>query len=209
MARYTQAVCRLCRREGQKLFLKGAKCPTEKCPISRRSYAPGQHGQLRKKESNYGVQLREKQKVKRIYGVLEKQFKHYFRMAEHAKGVTGLTLLQLLERRLDNVVFRMNLAGSRAEARQMVQHGLVYVNNKRVDIPAYTVRLGQEVSVKSKRETMIKRLKGIQEAFKDRAAPKWIEVKPEELKCKITAMPTKEDVGFPIQEQLIVELYSK
>ena len=211
MARYTQAVCRLCRREGQKLFLKGAKCTTEKCPVSRRAYVPGQHGQklARKKESNYGVQLREKQKVKRLYGILEKQFKHYFRIAERAKGVTGLTLLQLLERRLDNVIFRMNLAASRAEARQMVQHGLVYINNKRVDIPAYTVKIGEEISLKTKREKLLKQLKDTQEAFKDRAIPKWMDVNAGEFKSKIVAMPTKEDVGFPIQEQLIVELYSK
>ncbi len=211
MARYTQAVCRLCRREMQKLFLKGAKCTTEKCPASKRAFPPGQHGQgqIRKKVSNYGVQLREKQKVKRIYGVLEKQFRHYFRMAERAKGVTGITLLQLLERRLDNVIFRMNLAGSRSEARQAVQHGLVYVNSKRVDIPAFTVKLGDEIMLKAKKEPMIKKLKENQESFKDRAIPKWLESVPNEFKAKIVGIPTKEDVGFPIQEQLIVELYSK
>jgi len=209
MARYTRAVCRLCRREKQKLFLKGTKCATEKCPVSRRAFPPGQHGQMRKKESNYGLQLREKQKVKRLYGVLEKQFRHYFRIAERSKGVTGLKLLELLERRLDNVVFRMNLTGSRSEARQSVQHGLVYVNNKRLDIPAYTVKLGEDVSVKTKREPLLKRLKENQETFKDRAIPKWLQVTPEEFKAKVVAMPSKEDVGFPIQEQLIVELYSK
>jgi len=208
MARNTGPSCRLCRREGIKLFLKGSRCMTEKCAVSRRGYAPGQHGQIRKKESNYGVQLREKQKVKRIYGVLERQFKHYFRMAERSKGVTGLTLLQLLERRLDNVVFRMNFASSRAEARQIVQHGLVCVNGKRVDIPAYVVKAGQEVSLKMK-EPSQKRLAETFEALKERAIPKWMEVDPKSFKCKITAMPTKEDVGFPIQEQLIVELYSK
>jgi small subunit ribosomal protein S4 len=211
MARYTDASCRLCRREKQKLFLKGSKCPTDKCPFSRRSFPPGQHGatQVRKKESNYGIQLREKQKVKRLYGLLEKQFKHYFKIAERAKGVTGLTLLQLLERRLDNVIFRMNLASSRAEARQAVQHGLVYVNNKRLDIPSYTVALGDEVMLKAKKETLIKKVKENQEAFKDRVVPKWLVVTPNEFKSKIVAMPTKDDVGFPIQEQLIVELYSK
>lgn len=209
MARYTRPVCRLCRREMQKLFLKGSKCTSEKCPVSKRAFPPGQHGQIRKKESNYGLQLREKQKVKRIYGVLEKQFRHYFSMAERAKGVTGLTLLQLLERRIDNVIFRMNLAASRAEARQAVQHGLVYVNNRRVDIPAYTVKLGDILELKTKKEVMIKRLKENQEAFKDRSIPKWIEAASGEFKCKIVALPTKEDVGFPIQEQLIVELYSK
>jgi small subunit ribosomal protein S4 len=211
MARYTDASCRLCRREKQKLFLKGAKCPTEKCPFSRRGFPPGQHGatQIRKKESNYGVQLREKQKVKRLYGLLERQFKHYFRMAERAKGVTGLTLLQLLERRLDNVIFRMNLAGSRAEARQAVQHGLVYVNNKRLDIPSYIVALGDEIALKPKKEKFTKKIKENQEAFKERAVPKWLQAVPNEFKSKVVAMPTKDDVGFPIQEQLIVELYSK
>jgi len=208
MARNIGPSCRLCRREGIKLFLKGARCMTEKCAIIRRAYAPGQHGQIRKKESNYGMQLREKQKVKRIYGVLERQFRHYFEMAERSKGVTGITLLQLLERRLDNVIFRMNFANSRAEAREIVQHGFVYVNNRRVDIPAYTVKLGQEVSIKAK-EAMQKRLVETQEALKDRAIPKWIEVDAKSVKCKVAAMPTKEDVGFPIQEQLIVELYSK
>jgi len=208
MARNTGPSCRLCRREGIKLFLKGSRCVTEKCAVARRDFAPGQHGQLRKKESNYGLQLREKQKVKRIYGVLEKQFKHYFRTAERSKGVTGLTLLQLLERRLDNVVFRMNFAGSRSEARQLVQHGMVYVNGKRLDIPSYTVKVGEEVSIKAK-ELPAKRLAETFEAFKDRAIPKWLEVDAKNLKAKVTNMPTKEDVGFPIQEQLIVELYSK
>lgn len=180
----------------------------EKCAVTRRTFAPGQHGQARKKESNYGVQLREKQKVKRIYGVLERQFKHYFRMAERSKGVTGLTLLQLLERRLDNVIFRMNLAGSRSEARQIVQHGQVYINGKRVDIPAYVVKVGEEVSVKAK-GPMMKHLAETFEALKDRAIPKWLDMDAKNLKSRIAAMPTKEDVGFPIQEQLIVELYSK
>ncbi len=208
MARNTGPSCRLCRREGIKLFLKGSRCNGEKCAVSRRDFPPGQHGQARKKESNYGTQLREKQKVKRIYGVLERQFRHYFRMAERSKGVTGITLLQLLERRLDNVIFRMNFADSRAQARQMVQHGLIAVNGKRVDIPAYVVKPGQEVSVKMK-EAGQKRLTETFEEWKGRAIPKWMEVDPKNFKCKVTAMPTKEDVGFPIQEQLIVELYSK
>ncbi len=210
MARDTGPSCRLCRREGNKLFLKGTRCMTEKCAYNRRSFVPGQHGQtqMRKKESNYGVQLREKQKVKRIYGVLERQFRHYFRIAERSKAVTGVMLLQLLERRLDNVIFRMNLANSRAEARQLVQHGLICVNNKRLDIPAYTVKLGEEVSVKVK-EKAAKVLKERFESLKDRPVPKWLEVDIQGLKAKVTAMPTKEDVGFPIQEQLIVELYSK
>lgn len=208
MAKNTGPSCRLCRREGIKLFLKGSRCLGDKCAVSRRTYAPGQHGQLRKKESNYGLQLREKQKVKRIYGVLERQFKHYFRIAERAKGVTGLKLLELLERRLDNVVFRMNFANSRAEARQIVQHGRVYINGKRVDRPSYTARLGEEVSIKTN-EAAAKHLTEMHEALKDRLIPKWLEVDAKNFKAKIAAMPTKEDVGFPIQEQLIVELYSK
>lgn len=190
------------------MFLKGPRCMGEKCGVTRRTYAPGQHGQARKKESNYGVQLREKQKVKRIYGVLERQFRHYFQMAERAKGVTGITLLQLLERRLDNVIFRMNLAESRQAARQIVQHGFVYVNNRRVDIPAFTVNLGQEISIKAK-EPRIKKIAEVLEGLKDRPIPKWLEMDTKNYKAKVTAMPTKEDVGFPIQEQLIVELYSK
>ena len=208
MARNTGPSCRLCRREGAKLFLKGPRCVTDKCAISRRDYAPGQHGQIRKKESNYGLQMREKQKVKRIYGVLERQFKHYFHIAERSKEVTGIMLLQLLERRLDNVIFRMNLGNSRSEARQLVQHGRVYVNGNRVDIPSYTVKLGEEVSVKAS-EKLMKALKERFEILKDRPTAKWLEVDGQSLKAKVTAIPTKEDVGFPIQEQLIVELYSK
>ena len=208
MARNTGPSCRLCRREGAKLFLKGSRCVTDKCAISRREYAPGQHGQARKKESNYGLQMREKQKVKRIYGVLERQFRHYFQIAERSKEVTGIMLLQLLERRLDNVIFKMNLGNSRAEARQLVQHGRVYVNGKRLDIPSYTVKLGEEISVKVS-EKHTKALNERVEVLKDRPTAKWLEIDAKALKAKVTAMPTKEDVGFPIQEQLIVELYSK
>lgn len=208
MAKNSGPSCRLCRREGIKLFLKGPRCLGEKCAITRRDYAPGQHGLIRKKESNYGTQLREKQKVKRIYGVLERQFKHYFRIAERAKGVTGVTLLQLLERRLDNVVFRINFANSRAEAREIVQHGFVYINGKRVDRPSYTAKVGEELTIKTK-EPMAKRLTELHESLKDRAIPKWLEADPKSFKAKIIALPTREDVGFPIQEQLIVELYSK
>ncbi|MCX5679209.1 MAG: 30S ribosomal protein S4 [Candidatus Omnitrophica bacterium] len=208
MGRNTGPSCRLCRREGAKLFLKGSRCVSDKCAFTRRDFAPGQHGQMRKKESNYGVQLREKQKVKRIYGMLEKQFRHFFRIAERAKGVTGLTLLQLLERRLDNVIFRMNFAGSRSAARQIVQHGRVYVNGKRVDIPSYIVKIGEEISIKVK-DPVKKRFIETFDSFKDRAVPKWLEMDQANLKSKIVAMPTKDDAGFPIQEQLIVELYSK
>jgi small subunit ribosomal protein S4 len=198
----------LCRREGVKLFLKGSKCTTDKCPVSKRTYPPGQHGRIKKKESNYGLQLREKQKVKRIYGMLEKQFKFYFKRAERAKGVTGIVLLQLLERRLDNVIFRMCLSNSRAQARQIVSHGAVYVNSKRVDRPSYTVNVGEEIELKG-REEKLKHLKEIYESLKDRGIPKWIAFDPERLKAKIAALPAKEDIGFPIREQLIVELYSK
>jgi small subunit ribosomal protein S4 len=211
MARYTGPSCRLCRREGQKLFLKGTRCNTDKCAVSRRAFAPGQHGQgqMRKKESNYGAQLREKQKVKRMYGLLEAQFRHYFRIAARSKGVTGIMLLQLLERRLDNVVFRMNLAASRAEARELVQHGFAYVNGRRVDIPSYTVKIGDIVTLKPKKEAMTKMLKERREALTERLIPKWLEADKSEFKAKIAADPTKDDIGFPIQEQLIVELYSK
>lgn len=208
MARNIGPSCRLCRREGIKLFLKGTKCPTEKCPMTRREYAPGQHGKMRKKESNYGIQLREKQKVKRIYGVLERQFRHYFRMAERSKGVTGLTLLQLLEKRLDNIIFRMNFAGSRSEARQIVQHGFVYVNSRRVDIPAFTAKIGDEISIRTK-DKMAKQLAERFETLKDRAIPGWLQVEQKGLKGRIAGEPSKDDIGFPIHEQLIVELYSK
>ena len=208
MARNTGPSCRLCRREGAKLFLKGSRCVSDKCGFTKRDFAPGQHGLARKKESNYGLQLREKQKVKRIYGVLERQFRHYFRIAERSKAVTGIMLLQLLERRLDNVIFRMNLASSRAEARQLVQHGSVYCNGHRVDIPSYTVKLGEKVTVKVK-DAHRKKLAETVEILKDRAVPKWMQMDTKNLACSITALPTKEDVGFPIQEQLIVELYSK
>jgi len=208
MARNIGPSCRLCRREGVKLFLKGTRCVSDKCAVARRTFAPGQHGQARKKESNYGVQLREKQKVKRIYGLLERQFKHVFKIAERSKGVTGLTLLQLLERRLDNLVFRANFVNSRAEARQLVQHGFVYVNDKRVDIPSYTVKPGDEVAIKVK-EAMAKRIAQTHESLKDKLIPKWLGADSAGLKIKIAALPAREDVGFPIQEQLIVELYSK
>lgn len=208
MARNIGPSCRLCRRENIKLFLKGSKCPTEKCPMTRREYAPGQHGKMRKKESNYGIQLREKQKVKRIYGVLERQFRHYFRVAEASKGVTGLTLLQLLEKRLDNIVFRMNFASSRAEARQIVQHGFVCVNSKRVDIPAFTAKVGDDISVKTG-DKMAKQISERFESLKDRMIPKWLEVDPKNFRARVAGEPSKDDIGFPIREQLIVELYSK
>lgn len=208
MARYTGAVCRLCRREGEKLFLKGNKCQTEKCPLSRRTYAPGQHGQLKPKLSNYGLQLREKQKVKRIYGILEKQFRRYFDIASKTKGVTGKVLLQMLERRVDNVVFRLGLATSRAEARQIVRHNFIYVNSKRVNIPSYLINKDDTVAVKAK-EKALKNVKENLDLSKERSVPSWLEFNPEKLEAKVIRLPEKEDIRQPIQEQLIVELYSK
>jgi small subunit ribosomal protein S4 len=210
MARYTGAVCRLCRREQKKLFLKGTKCTTEKCPIARRSYAPGQHGpsKTRMKFSNYGLQLREKQKVKRIYGILEKQFRRYFKIASKSKGVTGKVLLQLLERRLDNVIFRMGLGLSRAQARQFVRHNFVLVNQKRVNIPSYLVSAADTVEIKAKEKAKNKFTDNL-ELSKDRSVPSWLEFNPKELKAKVLRLPEKQDIQQPIEEQLIVEFYSK
>ncbi|RJP28865.1 MAG: 30S ribosomal protein S4 [Candidatus Omnitrophota bacterium] len=208
MARYKDAVCRLCRREGEKLFLKGARCNTPKCAIAKRAYAPGQHGQGKQKHSNYGIQLREKQKVKRVYGVLERQFRRYFGIASKSKGVTGKILLQLLERRLDNVIFRMNFATSRAQARQIVRHNLIYINGKRVNIPSYLVAAGDSIEVKGKDGALNKIRENI-EFSKDRAIVSWIEANAQDLKAKINRLPEKSDIQLPIQEQLIVELYSK
>lgn len=209
MARYINAVCRLCRREGVKLFLKGTKCSTEKCAVSRRAYAPGEHGEgRRQKLSNYGLQLREKQKVRRIYGVLERQFRKYFELASKTKGVTGKVLLQLLERRLDNVIFRTGLAISRPQARQIVRHNQIAVNSKRVNIPSYLINQGDVIQVKTK-EKAIKKLKENLELSKDRTVPGWLEFNASELTAKVSRLPDKEDIQQPIQEQLIVELYSK
>ncbi|MFH1458227.1 MAG: 30S ribosomal protein S4 [Candidatus Omnitrophota bacterium] len=211
MGRYIDPVCRLCRREGEKLFLKGTKCSTEKCPASRRAYAPGQHGQSksrRTKLSNYGLQLREKQKVRRMYGVLEKQFRKYFKIASKTKGVTGKVLLQLLERRLDNVVFRMGLATSRTAARQIVRHNQIYVNSKRVNIPSYLVAQGDVIQAKTKEKASVK-IKDFLEASKERSVPSWIDFNRNEWSAKVVRLPEKDDIQLPIQEQLIVELYSK
>lgn len=208
MARYTDAVCRLCRREKEKLFLKGTKCNTEKCPITRRAYAPGQHGQARSKLSNYGVQLREKQKVKRMYGVLERQFRKYFALAAKKKGVTGKLLLQFLERRLDNTVFRLGLAVSRAQARQIVRHNMIRVNARRVNIPSFLVSANDVIEVKSK-DNIRNRLKDNLEVTKDRGIPKWLEFSVKDWRGTVVRLPEKEDIQQPIQEQLIVELYSK
>jgi len=209
MARYINAVCRLCRRQGEKLFLKGTKCFTEKCPITKRAYAPGQHGQGRKQKlSNYGVQLKEKQKVKRMYGVLERQFRRYFHMASKTKGVTGKVLLQLLERRLDNVVFRMGLGLSRSQARQIVRHNQIAVNGQRVNIPSYLVDKDDLVQVKTK-EKALKKIKEILEVSKDRTVPEWLAFNRQDLSAKVVRLPEKVDIQQTIQEQLIVELYSK
>ena len=209
MGRYIDAVCRLCRRQGEKLFLKGTKCQTEKCPANKRAYPPGQHGEgRRQKLSNYGVQLKEKQKVKRIYGVLERQFRKYFKIASKTKGVTGKVLLQLLERRLDNVVFRMGMGISRSQARQIVRHNLIAVNSRRVNIPSYLVAKDDLVEIKAKDKVKIK-IKDNLELAKDRTVPAWLEFNASEMKGKVLRLPEKTDIQQPISEQLIVELYSK
>ncbi|MGI6160968.1 MAG: 30S ribosomal protein S4 [Christensenellales bacterium] len=206
MARYKDSVCRLCRREGTKLFLKGDRCFSGKCAVSKRPSPPGQHGQSRKKVSNYGVQLREKQKARRAYGLLESQFHRYYDMATRMKGVTGENLLQLLERRLDNVVFRLGIGESRAQARQMVNHGHILVDGKKVDIPSYLVNVGEVISVKQ-RSVNIPHLKELKESVK--TTPKWLEMNTETLTGKVTALPLREDVDLTIAEHLIVELYSR
>ncbi len=206
MARYTEAVCRQCRREGQKLFLKGERCYSGKCAIERRAYAPGQHGQSRKKFSEYGMQLREKQKVRRYYGVLESQFAKYFEMAEKKKGVTGDNLLSIVESRLDNVVYRLGFAMSRPEARQLVRHGHFTVNGKKVDIPSYLLSVGDVIAVKEGSMSSEK-IKSILEANEKRAIVKWLE--RDGTSGKVIGVCEKEDIDLPIEEHLIVELYSK
>ena len=206
MARYTGAVCRLCRREGQKLFLKGERCYTDKCAVTRRAYAPGQHGQGRKKTSEYGVQLRAKQMTRRYYGVLENQFHHYYEMAEKMPGKTGDALLALLEKRLDNVVYRLGWASSRAEARQLVLHGHFTVNGRRVDIPSFLVKEGDVVAEKSRSNDKIK---AVLEANASRPVVKWLELNREAMEAKVIAQPQREDIDLAVEETLIVELYSK
>ena len=208
MARYTGAVCRLCRREGQKLFLKGDRCYTDKCAVERRAYAPGMHGNARnKKLSEYGVQLREKQKARRYYGVLESQFAEYFEMASKRKGMTGENLLAILESRLDNVVYRLGFAMSRAEARQLVRHGHFTVNGKKVNIPSYLVSVGETIELKDSSRSLDK-FKGALEANASRVVPKWREMDKDNV-AKGVAVPAREDIDLPIEEHLIVELYSK
>jgi small subunit ribosomal protein S4 len=207
MARYVGPVCRLCRREGMKLFLKGERCYTEKCAIEKRNFPPGQHGKTRKaKMVGYGVQLREKQKVKRIYGVLEDQFRRYFEAADRTRGITGETLLQLLERRFDNVIYRLGLATSRPQARQLVRHGHFLINGKKVDIPSYSLRAGDVVTVKANSEKSATILHAIEEV-KGRGVPAWLTF--DGASGKVMSLPTREQINLPVQEQLIVELYSK
>jgi small subunit ribosomal protein S4 len=208
LARYTDSVCRLCRRENMKLFLKGERCYTDKCAIERRNYPPGQHGQGRPKFSEYSIQLREKQKVKRMYGLLEKQFRRTFAEASRTKGITGETLLILLERRLDNVTYRLGFASSRAEARTMVRHGHLLINGKKVNIPSYTVRAGDVVSVKEPSRQLV-RVQSAMEGAQRRGVPDWAEVDREACSGRIKILPTRGDVTMPINEKLIVELYSK
>ena len=208
MARYTGAVCKLCRREGQKLFLKGERCYSEKCSVGLRGYAPGQHGQGRKKSSEYGMQLRAKQTARRFYGVQENQFHHYFEIAERKQGITGDNLLRILESRLDNVVYRVGFASSRAEARQLVGHGHYEVNGKRVDIASYLLKAGDVVSICEKSRASEK-IKAVVEANSARPVPEWIDVDRNNLSAKVIALPTREQIEAPVDEQLIVEFYSK
>ncbi len=209
MAVYHDARCRLCRREGAKLFLKGTRCFTDKCAFERRGYVPGEHGKSRRiKETNYGQQLREKQKARRIYGLLERQFRHYFSKAATTKGVTGEVLLQMLERRLDNIVFRFGFAPSRSAARQLVRHGHFQVNGRRVDIPSYLVRAGDEIQVRERSRKMTVVQTSL-EARKGQGVPEWMDLNSERLSGKILNIPTRASIPVPINEQLIVELYSK
>jgi small subunit ribosomal protein S4 len=208
VARYTGAVCRLCRREGLKLFLKGERCYTDKCSIERRNYPPGEHGQARPKFSEYAIQLREKQKLRRIYGLLEGQFRRYFDLADRSKGVTGDVLLQLLERRLDNIAYRLGFATSRAEARQLVRHGHLTVNGRKVDVPSYLVRAGDVVSVRE-RSRRIARIAESLAVAQRRGVPDWLEVDAEGFRGTVKALPTRADLTMPINEKLVVELYSK
>ncbi|MBQ2388122.1 MAG: 30S ribosomal protein S4 [Clostridia bacterium] len=208
MARYTGSVCKLCRREGEKLFLKGERCYSDKCSVSRRNYVPGQHGKGRKKTSEYGLQLRMKQKARRYYGILEGQFRHYFEMAERKQGVTGENLLRILESRLDNVVYRLGWACSRAEARQFVVHGHFTVNGKKVDIPSYLLRVGETVAISAKSKDSVK-IQSVLESNSGRPVPAWLDLNREALEAKVVNLPAREEIDTPVEEQLIVEFYSK
>lgn len=208
MARYKDEQCRICRREGQKLFLKGDRCYSDKCSVSRRNYGPGQHGQKKAKLSEYGTQLREKQKTKAYYGVGEKQFRKYFEMASNKKGITGDNLLQILESRLDNVIYRLGFGSSRAQARQIVNHGLFEVNGRKVDIASYLVKAGDVITVRElKKDKVI--VKENAQANSARPVPGWLEKDTEKLSGKVIRLASREDVDLPVQEHLIVELYSK
>lgn len=208
MARYVDPVCRLCRREGLKLFLKGERCYTDKCAIERRNYPPGQHGQGRSKFSEFAVQLREKQKLKRMYGLMEGQFRRYFELAERSRGVTGETLLVLLERRLDNIVYRLGFATSRAEARQLVRHGHFRVDGKKVDIPSYRVSIGQVISIRERSRSVARFAESLAHSER-RGTAEWLEVSPESFSGRVKALPSRADLTMPINEKLVVELYSK
>ncbi len=208
MSRYTGPACRLCRREGTKLFLKGERCLTGKCAIDRRGTAPGQHGAARKKIEEYGMQLREKQKAKRYYGVQETQFKNYYAKADRKEGMTGENLLSTLERRLDNVVYRMGMAESRRDARQLVTHAHFRLNGKKVNVPSLIVKVGDVISIREESKSSEK-IKGLIEGMESKLTPKWLEVDKTAATAKVVAIPTKEDIDFPIEESLIVELYSK
>jgi small subunit ribosomal protein S4 len=209
MAVYHDAKCRLCRREGMKLFLKGTRCNTDKCAIERRGYAPGEHGKSRRiKETNYGTQLREKQKARRIYGLLERQFRHYFEKAATSKGVTGETLLQMLETRIDNVVFRLGFAPNRSSARQLVRHGHVHVNGRKVDIPSYLLKVGDVVSLREKSRQLGVVLSSL-EARKGQSSPEWLDLNVDTMSGRVLNIPTRGSIPVPVNEQLIVELYSK
>jgi small subunit ribosomal protein S4 len=208
MARYTGSVCRFCRRENQKLFLKGDRCFTEKCSFERRAYPPGQHGQGRIKFSEYGLQLREKQKVRRMYGLLEKQFRNLFDKADRLRGITGENFLGMLERRFDNVVYRAGFASSRSEARQLVRHGHFLVNDKKVNIPSLQLDKGDVISVREKSHNLTQ-VKASIEASKRREIPQWLDMSPAEFKATVRDLPARDDVGAPVEERLIVELYSR
>ncbi len=208
MARYTESVCRLCRREGLKLYLKGDRCYTPKCAVERRAYAPGQHGQGRKKVSEYGLQLREKQKARRMYGILEGQFRRYFEKAERQKGITGENLLRLLERRLDNVIYRLGFGASRNESRQLVRHGHFTVNGRKVNIPSYMIRVGDVIAVRDKSKES-PRVKELLERAGDRTPPAWLELEADQARARVVDLPTRDQIDAPVKEHLIVELYSR
>jgi len=208
LARYRESVCRLCRRESIKLFLKGDRCYSDKCAFERREYAPGDHGQGRRKTSDYGVQLREKQKLKRIYGLLERQFRGYFHKADRQRGITGTNLLVFLEKRLDNMIFRMGFASSRTEARQLVLHSHFTVNGQKVNVPSYLVKVGDVIQVRERSRNVL-RIQEAMETVARRGVPSWLELDKNDFKATVKALPAREDLTMPVQEQLVVELYSK